>query len=191
MLRMITIMAFSKPDQDIKIQVTRKFRDINVSLSKLRKLIKTICNRFGKKEYTNANSPSNRYEISIAIVDDIEFQKINYQFLRRKSISDCLSFDLSDNSEADSPKHFELVINGQMALRQAALRGHSDQAELALYITHALLHNFGFDDSDPAMTKNMHEQEDEILQELGYGLVYNKTMDSRETRNINKRKNKK
>ena len=188
---MIMLMATSKPDQDIKIHITRDFRDIKFKLTDLRKLIKIICDRFGTNEYNNTNASANKYEISIVIVDDIEFEKINHRFLGRKSISDCLSFDLSDSNEADSLKHFELVINGQMALRQSALRGHSDEAELALYMTHALLHNFGFDDREPAMARNMHEQEDEILQELGYGLVYNKRMDSSETRNMSKRKNKK
>ncbi len=61
-----------------------------------------------------------------------------------------------------------------MALRQADLRGHSSQAELALYITHGLLHNLGFDDSTEDKAKKMHDMEDKILQQLGYGLVYNK-----------------
>ena len=41
-----------------------------------------------------------------------------------------------------------------------------------------LLHNFGFDDLKPDMAKNMHEEEDEILQELGYGSVYHKKINS-------------
>jgi len=61
-----------------------------------------------------------------------------------------------------------------MAVREANLRGHSSEAELALYITHGLLHNFGFDDSTPGKARKMHNVEDEILQQLGYGLVYNK-----------------
>jgi probable rRNA maturation factor len=61
-----------------------------------------------------------------------------------------------------------------MALRQANSRGHSSEAEIALYITHGLLHNLGFDDSTEPKAKNMHDIEDNILQQLGYGLVYNK-----------------
>ena len=188
---MFTIMAPSKQDQDIEIHITRKFRDINVSLAKLRKLIKAVCKRFESSENTNMETPSNRYEISVAVVDDNEFQKINYEFLNRKSISDCLSFDLSDSGEPDSRKTFELVINGQMALRQAALRGHSEEAELALYVTHALLHNFGFDDREPGIAGSMHEKEDEILRELGYGPVYNKLMSSIENKKTKKGKYKK
>lgn len=72
-------------------------------------------------------------------------------------------------------KIFELVVNGERAAKEANVRGHSGEAELALYVVHGLLHNLGFDDSTKADTKKMHETEDEILQELGYGLVYNKS----------------
>ncbi len=187
----VAIMAITKSHQDIKIQITRNFRDINISLPKLRKLIKIICLRFGKNGIINPGKSPMKYEISIAIVDDSQFQKINLQFLGRDSISDCLSFDLSDGNEPGLPKTFELVINGQMALRQANLRGHSEEAELALYVTHALLHNFGFDDLEPNLAKNMHQKEDEILQELGFGLVYNRNIDLQKNINRQNRKHKK
>jgi probable rRNA maturation factor len=60
-----------------------------------------------------------------------------------------------------------------MAVRQANLRGHSSEAELALYITHGLLHNLGFDDSTQGQAEKMHNIENEILQQLGYGPIYN------------------
>ncbi len=179
-------MTSSKSDKDIKIQITRHFRDINISMPRINKLIQTVCSRFDK---IGKATPS-KYEISIVIVDDLEFKKLNYQFLKSKSLSDCLSFDLSDCSNPDAPKTFELVINGQMAQRQANLRKHSEQAELALYITHGLLHNFGFDDLKPSMAKIMHEKEDEILQELNYGLVYNTAIESKQKNTDKKRKQK-
>ncbi len=180
-------MASLKSDKDIKIQITRHFREINISTPKIRKLIKTVCSRFDKSK----NAKSCKYEISIAIVDDSEFKKFNYQFLKKKSLSDCLSFDLSDNNKPDSPKIFELIINGQMVQRQAKLRKLSEQAELALYITHGLLHNFGFDDLEPDLAKIMHAKEDEILQELNYGLVYNTSIESKQINSDRKRKHKK
>jgi len=57
--------------------------------------------------------------------------------------------------------------------REAARRGHSAEAELALYVTHGLLHNLGFNDATAAQARKMHRMEDEILQHLGYGFVYN------------------
>ncbi len=50
---------------------------------------------------------------------------------------------------------------------------------MALYITHGLLHNLGFDDADPEQARRMHAAEDEILQDFGYGLVYNRDREAR------------
>jgi len=156
-------MASAKQDQEITVHIARNFKDINFRLPELRKLVKAICNRF----------KLSKAAVSIAIVDDAQIRKLNKQFLNSKSATDCLSFDLSDDEVPQSPKLFELIVNGEMAVKQANLRGHSSEAELALYITHGLLHNFGFDDSIPSKARKMHDTEDEILQQLGYGLVYN------------------
>ena len=153
----------SLAEHDIVVQIARNFDGLNVSRRKLEHLVKTVCRRFELSKAT----------VSIAIVDDERFCKINRRFLNRKSVSDCLSFDLSEEAGPGSPKLFELVVNGEMAVRQANLRGHSSEAELALYVTHGLLHNLGFDDSSKSKAKKMHDTEDEILQQLGYGLVYN------------------
>ena len=154
---------------EVVVQIAKKFEDIDLCLPELEKLVKAVCNRFTRNELRDT-----RYEISIAIVDDAEIRKLNKQFLNRKSTADCLSFDLSDDDTEGAPKSFELVVNAEIAVKEANLRGHSSEAELALYITHGLLHNLGFDDSEPEQAKKMHHTEDEILQQLGYGLVYNK-----------------
>ncbi|MBA7646911.1 Endoribonuclease YbeY [subsurface metagenome] len=154
---------------EVVVQIAKNFKDIDVCLPELEKLVKAVCNRFTRNEVRDTG-----YEISIAIVDDAEICKVNKQFLNRKTAADCLSFDLSDDDTEGAPKSFELVVNAEIAVKEANLRGHSSEAELALYITHGLLHNLGFDDSTQAQAGKMHHTEDEILQQLGYGLVYNK-----------------
>ncbi len=161
-------MASPKKDQEIDVQIANDVAGIDARSSKVKKLVRAVFNRFGLSQAT----------VSIAIIDDAEIRKLNNRFLNRKSTTDCLSFDLSDTKGPQSPKLFELIVNGEMALRQANLRDHSSQAELALYITHALLHNLGFDDSADNLAKIMHDMEDNILQQLGYGLVYNKNTES-------------
>ena len=160
-------MGSAKKGQHITVQIAKNFKNIDVSLLKLKELVRTICKRFKLLKAT----------VSIAIVDDAEIRMLNKQFLKRKSTCDCLSFDLSDDENQESKiknqKLFELVVNGEMAVRQAKLQGHSSEAELALYITHSLLHNLGFDDSTGSQSKIMHDTENEILQQLGYGLIYN------------------
>ena len=153
-----------KQEQDIIVQITKNFKGIDVRLPKLKRLVKAICNRFKLSKAT----------VSIAIVDDAEIRKVNARFLNRNYPTDVISFDLSD-SGANSSKSFELVINAERAVKEAILRDHSSEAELALYITHGLLHNLGFDDSRKAQAKRMHDTEDEILQQQGFGSVYNKS----------------
>jgi probable rRNA maturation factor len=155
-------MGYVKQEQDIVVQIAKNFKDIDVNLPKLKKLVKAVCTRFKLSKAT----------VSIAIVDDAEIRKLNKQFLNRSSTTDCLSFNLSDD---DARKSFELVVNAEKAVKEANLRGHSSEAELALYVTHGLLHNLGFDDSTQGQAKKMHDTEDEILQQLSYGSVYNKS----------------
>jgi probable rRNA maturation factor len=159
----LKIMASARQKPDFVVQIAKNFKNINIRPLMLRKLVKVICNRFKLSKAT----------ISIAIVDGAQIRKLNKQFLNQTSPTDCLSFNLSDSNK-NSIKSFELVVNGEMAVREANMRGHSSEAELALYITHGLLHNLGFDDSTKKQAEKMHNVEDEILQQLGYGPVYNR-----------------
>ena len=171
----MAVMDTIKQDQDIVVQITKSFKDIDLNLPKLKKLVEAVCKRFKLLKAT----------VGIAIVGDAEIRKLNKRFLNCNSVTDSLSFDLSDNGTDTSAisdlripvknrKLFELVVNAERAVKEAKLRGHSSEAELALYITHGLLHNLGFDDSQQAEAEKMYRTEDEILQQLGFRLVYNK-----------------
>jgi probable rRNA maturation factor len=155
-------MASARQKQDFVVQITKNFKNMDVHPFKLKKLVEAVCGRFKLLKVT----------MSISIVGSAQISKINKRFLNKGSTTDCLSFDLSDK-RAGSIKTFELIVNGEMAVRQAKLRGHSSEAELALYITHGLLHNLGFNDSTGKQAEKMHNIEDQILQQLGYGTVYN------------------
>ncbi len=155
-------MGRRKQTQNVSVQITKDFDGLRLNLPKLKKLIKAVCSRF--KLY--------KAMVTVAIVDDAEIRKLNKRFRNRRSSTDCLSFDLSDG-EPRSVKSFELFVNAERAVKEANNRGHSGQAEIALYITHSLLHNLGFDDSDPKLAKKMHDTEDEILRQFGFGTVYN------------------
>jgi probable rRNA maturation factor len=148
----------------ITVQITNHFEKLPADTRKLKKLVRTICRRFGVS----------KAGISIGIVDDAEISVLNKRFLNHEGTTDSLSFDLSEEREPEEPKVFDLIVNGELAVREAARRGHEAQAELALYVTHGLLHHLGFDDATAAQARRMHRTEDEILHHLGYGLVYNK-----------------
>jgi probable rRNA maturation factor len=150
----------------VVVYVRCELKDVSCPKQMLGRLVRTVCGRFGLANAT----------VSIAIVGDKCIRKLNRQFLNRKTVTDCLAFDLSESK--NGRKWFELVVNGQRAISEAAKRGHPVRAELALYVTHGLLHNLGFNDLKPAQAVKMHRLENEILQQEGFGLVYSKTAKS-------------
>ena len=145
----------------ITVQIQKHFADVPIDASKLGMLVRAVCRRFGVSKAT----------VSIGIVDDAEMRKLNKRFLNRTGNTDSLSFDLSD--ETEPTRVSDLIVNGELAAREAARRGHGAHVELALYVVHGLLHQLGFDDATAEQAKTMHRIEDEILQHFGYGPVYN------------------
>lgn len=105
------------------------------------------------------------YEISLAFVDNATIHRLNKQFLDHDEPTDVLTFPLS---EANSRRLAgEIVIGAEVANEQAASRGHSVDAELALYVIHGLLHLCGYDDKSPAAEARMRERERHYLSGLG------------------------
>lgn len=126
----------------------------------LRSVAEAVMRRFRERQAS----------ITITIVDDTQMKKMNRQFLQTSATTDVLSFDLTD--EFEKRRVFEVIVNAEMAVRQAEQRGHPAEAELALYVAHGLLHTLGFDDDVPERARRMHQTEDEILNKLGFGSVY-------------------
>lgn len=110
--------------------------------------------------------------VGVAIVGDRTMRELNRRFTGRGGTTDCLSFDLSDAGDPAGKRVFDIVVNADKAAGESSRRGHDIQAELALYVTHGLLHHLGLDDATPAQARQMHGLEDRILRELGYGDVY-------------------
>ena len=155
-------MMGPKKQNNITAQINNLSEQKDLDFDKLEKLVNTICARFHIKNAL----------IDISIVESEEIKKLNKKFLNRNQTTDCISFDLSDDDN-DTPNLFTIIVNAQKALKEAKARKHTTQAEIALYITHGILHNLGFDDSTATQAQKMHQTEDEILQQLGYGSVYN------------------
>jgi probable rRNA maturation factor len=146
----------------IVIYLRCEFGPVRCPAQRLKKLVRAVCNRFGLASTT----------VDIAIIGNDWIRKLNRRFLNSGTVTDCLAFDLSEGE--DGRKWLELVVNGEKAMSEARRRGHCPQAELALYVTHGLLHFLGFDDRLPSRAAQMHRLEDEILQQQGFGKVYEK-----------------
>jgi len=146
----------------ITVHVAQHFQGVRLDRARLEKLVSAACGRFGVSDAA----------VSIGVVGNAEIGELNRRFLNRDGCTDVLSFDLSDDSEPAGTRVFDLIVNAELAAREAERRGHSARAELALYIVHGLLHNLGFDDATASQAGKMHDTEDEILRALGYGAVY-------------------
>ena len=142
--------------------------DDDIDLHRLEILINAIC--------TDFNVPDAHVQISV--VDDTKMIQAHQQFLKHNTTTDVMSFDLSD--EFEDQRNFQIIVNLDMARRQAQQRGHSAESELALYMTHGLLHQLGYDDHDPEQARQMHEKEDAILQSNGFGVIYYKENETKE-----------
>jgi probable rRNA maturation factor len=147
-----------KPKWDIRFE--SQIDPLPADCHVLRKAAEVVMRRFRERQAT----------ISITFVTDALMQEVHKQFLQDASTTDVISFDLTD--EFERRRVFELVVNVEMAARQARQRGHSVEAELALYITHGLLHNLGFDDDTPQRAARMHDLEDALLTKLGFADIY-------------------
>jgi probable rRNA maturation factor len=117
--------------------------------------------------------------ITVAVVDDARIADLNHTHLQHAGPTDVLTFDLRDEP-ADEGEHApaiegEIVISLDTAEREASARGHSAEAELALYAVHGALHLLGYDDQTEVDAARMHAVEDEILVSVGLGSVFQGT----------------
>jgi probable rRNA maturation factor len=144
----------------IKVNICIECKAVAFDRKKVTNLVRRTAGRFGVK----------KAKINIAVLTDRQIINMNRKFLAKKSTTDVISFDVSDDGSKE--KIFDIAVNAQLAKKQAKIRGHSPQAELALYILHGLLHNFGFDDTTSRKAAKMHRAEDEILKQFGFGAVY-------------------
>lgn len=113
-------------------------------------------------------------EWSLTFVDDEAIQTFNSEYRGYDRPTDVLSFSqLEGDDDFPTPDEGlpvlgDVVISVERAKEQAAERGHSFEAELALLITHGLLHLVGEDHDTPERKDSMWTRQQEVLDALGY-----------------------
>ena len=150
----------NRKQSPISVQFTCETVCDDINTMQLQKLARKVLRQFEAR----------RAAVTVAIVDDKSMKALHLEFLGKAKITDVMSFDLSE--PLDKSKCFDIIINVEQARRQAAKRGHLAQAETALYLVHGLLHQLGFDDLQTSQARRMHRQEDKILQDAGFGIIY-------------------
>lgn len=106
-------------------------------------------------------------ELSIAIVDLDEMQKLNESYRGKPGPTDVLSFACDDPCAVLGPEEpitlGDVVIAPEVAERQAAEYGHTVEQELNLLLVHGVLHLLGYDHESDEGAAAMSARERSLL----------------------------
>ena len=100
-------------------------------------------------------------EVDIAIVTSRRIAALNRRYRQHAGATDVLSFDLSVPGGGIIA---QVIVCGDVAVRQARARRVGPQRELMLYIVHGLLHVMGHDDTTPQAAEKMSARQEELLE---------------------------
>jgi len=100
-------------------------------------------------------------EVDIAVVTSRRIAALNRRYLQHRGATDVLSFDLSQPPGGTA---VQLIVCGELAVREARARDLGPQRELMLYIVHGLLHVLGYDDTTPKAAEKMRARQEELLE---------------------------
>ncbi|MBB6430911.1 rRNA maturation RNase YbeY [Algisphaera agarilytica] len=115
--------------------------------------------------------------LAVTLIDDPTMIQLHADHCDDPTPTDVLTFDLADREPprpGDVVTHIDgdLVICREEAERQSSTRGHDARTELLLYAVHGLMHLLGEDDHDEHDYQRMHQREDQLLTDMGFGPVF-------------------
>jgi probable rRNA maturation factor len=131
----------------IRVAIASPQEQVPIDRGRMRQLVRSVLEAEGVHDG----------EISLAFVDNPTIQQLNARYLQHDEPTDVLSFPLSEPNARRLIG--ELVLGVEVAASQAEARGHTVDAELALYVIHGLLHLCGYDDKSSAAAAQMRERE--------------------------------
>ncbi|MCE9532851.1 MAG: rRNA maturation RNase YbeY [Planctomycetes bacterium] len=138
----------------IRVSIASPQEKIELPFAKLRQAATAVLEGEGVREA----------KISLAFVDNPTIHDINKRFLKHDEPTDVITFPLSG---AGAKKlEGEIVISVEIAVEQAAERGHTVEAELCLYVIHGCLHLCDYDDLTDKDAAEMRVKERQYLKSL-------------------------
>ena len=172
----------------IDVQVFPEFRR-GLSVPWLRRVAEQALSQ-GNSARTHTYPPSRG--LSLAIADDETVRRLNHDYRGLDETTDVLAFSFDHPGEyqgEDAPplpasqEPFitapeddgfagEVIVSYPQCLRQAAAQGHSPHDELALLITHGVLHLLGHDHATPEEEQAMKSMENATLSALSIPKVH-------------------
>ncbi|HET9258945.1 MAG TPA: rRNA maturation RNase YbeY [Acidimicrobiia bacterium] len=115
-------------------------------------------------------------EVTLLFVDESEMASYNERFLDRHGATDVLSFPVEElipgvvpDTDPQGPPLMlgDVVIAPAYVRRQAAEMGVTFEDELALMVTHGILHLLGYDHTEDVEAERMETRERHLLSIVG------------------------
>jgi probable rRNA maturation factor len=108
-------------------------------------------------------------ELSVLLVDEAAMTELHVRWMDEPGPTDVMSFpmdELRPTADGDDPVEGllgDIVICPQVAQRQATAAGHPVEDEIALLLTHGILHLLGYDHAEPEEHAEMFGLQGELL----------------------------
>ena len=118
-------------------------------------------------------------ELAIVLVGEDEMAGYNQRFMERRGPTDVLAFPVDQFIPGQIPTTIangpplslgDIFICPRTVIRQARERGVSVGDEMALIVTHGILHLLGYDHAEPGDATTMSARERELLRKEGIEL---------------------
>lgn len=115
-------------------------------------------------------------EVTLLFVDESEMASYNARFLDREGATDVLAFPVEDllpgvipDADPQGPPLMlgDVVVAPSYVRRQADEHGVSFEDEMALMVTHGILHLLGYDHVEDEEAERMEERESQLLAKMG------------------------
>jgi probable rRNA maturation factor len=104
-----------------------------------------------------------RAELSVVIGDDEWIRSLNRRYRSKDAPTDVLAFPQEAEPEEETVLLGDVAISAETAARQAEEMGHALEQELAILLTHGILHLTGWRDDTPAARRRMMRRATELL----------------------------
>ena len=142
----------------MSVDITHKNRGKKVPTRKLRKTAESIL-AFLKQD---------RAELSLALVDNREIQKLNARYRKKNEPTDVLSFPSGESLPVVGTQILgDVVISLEKAEEQARKRGKTLEQEVKILLIHGILHLLGYDhERSEKDAKIMREMEKKVSRAL-------------------------
>ncbi len=153
----------------LKVYVKNNQNAVKIPVG-IRLLIRRCCQAVLATEKFGDNA-----EVSVSFVSNKEIKSLNKAYRNKDIETDVLSFPLTNedgtqevNAETGHVLLGDIVISLEMAVKQAAMYGHSLEREIGFLTVHSMLHLLGYDHETSSLDERlMSEKEEAVLEKLG------------------------